>query len=93
MDENKEEFSFVPSAVSDSAGWHEPRFMCDRKCTTEDFKFHDISAIVVEDDERAISVCLTCQNLRQEEGRNKRWAAGNGRSSSLRELPRQTVGP
>ena len=32
MDENKEELSFAPSALSDSAGWHEPEFMCDRQC-------------------------------------------------------------
>ena len=28
MHENKEELSFVPSAVSSSAGWHEPNFSC-----------------------------------------------------------------
>ena len=27
-DEGKEELSSVPSAVNDSAGWHEPRSMC-----------------------------------------------------------------
>ena len=26
MDENKDELSFVPSAVSGTAGWHEPKF-------------------------------------------------------------------
>ena len=26
MDESNEELSFVPSAVSDSAGWHERKF-------------------------------------------------------------------
>ena len=26
------ELSFVPTAVSDGAGWHEPRFVCDRQC-------------------------------------------------------------
>ena len=31
VDENKEELSFIPSAVSSSAGWHEPQFMCDRR--------------------------------------------------------------
>ena len=28
MDEDEEELSFVPSAVSDSAGWREPKFVC-----------------------------------------------------------------
>ena len=32
MDENKEELSFIPSAVSSSAGWYEQQFMCDRQC-------------------------------------------------------------
>ena len=31
MDENTEELSFIPSAVSCSAGLHEPQTMCDRK--------------------------------------------------------------
>ena len=38
MDENKEEWSFIPSAVSSSAGWHEPKLMCDRQCREEGFK-------------------------------------------------------
>ena len=33
--EEKEGLSFVPSAVSGSAGWHEPTFMCDRRCRKE----------------------------------------------------------
>ena len=37
-DEGKEELSFVPSAVSYSAEWREPRFMCDRQCRTEGFQ-------------------------------------------------------
>ena len=32
VDESKEELSFVPSVVSDSVGWHEPKFRCDRQC-------------------------------------------------------------
>ena len=30
MEENKEERSFVPSSVSNSAGGHDPMFMCAR---------------------------------------------------------------
>ena len=42
--------SFVPSAASDSAGWYEPKFMCDRRCRKEGFKFYDIASIMVEED-------------------------------------------
>ena len=56
--------SFVPSAVSGSAGWHEPTFMCDRK---EGFKFYDIAAVMVEGDGKphAMNLCRACYNLRQ----------------------------
>ena len=37
-------------AVSGSAGCYEPKFMCDRQCRKEGFKFCDIAAIMVEDD-------------------------------------------
>ena len=69
--ENKEELSFVPSAVSDSPGWHEPRFMCDRTCRKGGFKFHDIAAMSVEDDGRlhTINLCKDCYNLRMERAR------------------------
>ena len=50
MDETKEELSFVASAVSDSAGWHAPKFKCDRQWRKEGFKFYDIASIMVEDD-------------------------------------------
>ena len=35
MDENKQELSFIPIAVSDSAGWREPNIMCDRQFREE----------------------------------------------------------
>ena len=50
MDESEEELIFVPSAVSDSAGWHELKFRCDRQCRKEGFKFFDIASAMVEDD-------------------------------------------
>ena len=42
-DDNKslQAMDFVPSAVSDSAGWHEPlrvKYMSDKKCNEEGFK-------------------------------------------------------
>ena len=37
MDE-KEELSFVPSAVSRTAGWHEPKLVCDRQCREDGFQ-------------------------------------------------------
>ena len=59
MDENKEELSFVPSAVSDSAEWHEPKFMSDRQCRKDD--------LLVEHDSEPVSInlCQYCDNLRQ----------------------------
>ena len=47
--EDKEELGFVPRAVSDSAGWCEPKFMCDWQCRKEGFKFYDIASTMVED--------------------------------------------
>ena len=61
-DEGMEELSFVPSAVSDTAGWHER----DKKCTKEGLKFSDTTPILVEDERRphAINFCMECYNLR-----------------------------
>ena len=60
MDETKEGLSFVASAVRDSAGWHEPKFKCDRQWRKEGFKFNDIASIMVEDDgePHAIHFCM-----------------------------------
>ena len=44
-DEVKEEVGFVLSAVSDSAGCREPRFMCGRQCRKGGFKFHDTAPL------------------------------------------------
>ena len=33
-EEGMKELSFVPSAVSDTAGWHKARSMCDKRCVT-----------------------------------------------------------
>ena len=38
MDEDKEEPTFIPSAVSKTAGWHAPKVMCDRQCHKESFQ-------------------------------------------------------
>ena len=69
LDENNEESSFIPSAVSSSAGWHEPKFMCDRQCGKDGFKFYDITSTMVDDDggPHIVLFCLTCDNTRQEE--------------------------
>ena len=48
-DENTVEMSFVASAVSEKAGWHEP--MCDRQCGKEVCKFYGIASKMVEDTE------------------------------------------
>ena len=43
MDENKKELSFIPSAVRSWAGWHEPKFMCDKQCWKKALVRHHIS--------------------------------------------------
>ena len=50
IDEDTDELSFVPSAVSRSNRWHEPKFMCDRQCRKEGCKYYDIASVTVEDD-------------------------------------------
>ena len=50
-----EEMSFVPRAVKASAGWHEPlrvKFLCDKKCNKEGFRFCENASILVEDDDK-----------------------------------------
>ena len=47
MDENKEEFSFIPSAVSSSAGWREPLFMCDRQRWKKRFQHFDAASVTL----------------------------------------------
>ena len=68
-DEGKEELSVVPSAVSDSAGWHEPRCMRDRQFRKEVFMFDDIVDLIVEEDGEpdTMNVCKGCCYLRQAE--------------------------
>ena len=44
--EDKEEMNIVPSAVSDAAGWYEPKFMFDRQCRKEGLRFYDIASIM-----------------------------------------------
>ena len=68
-DEGMVELSFIPSAVSGSAAWREPlraKNMCEKKCNKEGLKFHDIAAILVEDDAKppSMNLCLNCYNLR-----------------------------
>ena len=52
MDENKEESSFIPSAVISSAGWQEPKVMCDGQCLKEGFKYYDTAPAMVEENRR-----------------------------------------
>ena len=58
-DEEMEELSFIPSAVS------EPRLalhICDNKCNKEGFKFYQLAAIVVDEGGAAhtINQCKQC---------------------------------
>ena len=79
--------------VSDLAGWHEHRFMCDRQCRKDGFKFYDIASIMVEDDGRldTINLCMIWYNLREEERKEpavsgKRWRIIVGEKSSRGKL-------
>ena len=88
-----EELSFVPSAVSDTAGWCKPRFMCGKKWRKGGFKFFDIEAILVEDEGRphAINLCKKYDNLRlaersEPEVTHVRWKAVIGEKSSRGKL-------
>ena len=45
-----EAMSHIPNPVSRTAGWHEPKFMCDRQCRMEGFKYNEIASVQVEDD-------------------------------------------
>ena len=69
VDENKEELSFIPSAVSSLAGWHEPKFVCDRQCREKEFQYCDIASVMVEDDgaPHTMRLCRDCYNWRQGE--------------------------
>ena len=80
MNENNCELSFNTSAVSRTAGWNEPKFMCDRECRKECFKFYDIASIMVEDDAKShtINFCMKCYTVgmsRRRKGgtRDRRW--------------------
>ena len=60
MDNNEslEELDFVPSAVNESADWHEPlrvKYMCGKKFNEEGSKFHEIASILMEGDGKPIS--------------------------------------
>ena len=48
----REALSLVPSAVSDSADWREPKFMYDGQCREGGFRFNEVTATLVEDDEK-----------------------------------------
>ena len=73
--EGMEELSFIPSAVTGSAGWREllrTKYMCDKTCNTEGFSFFHIAAILVEDDgwPHTMNLCKNCHT--PEAGRKKR---------------------
>ena len=85
LNKSLEELSFVPSVVSDSARWRDSfrvKYMCDKKCNKEGFKFCDIAPILVEDDGKphTINLCRNCYSLRLGERSdskvtNARWDA------------------
>ena len=73
MDE-KEELSFVPSAVSRTAGWHEPKLVCDRQCREDGFQVPRHASVMVVDDGEAHTMnhCKVCYNVRQDETKEPR---------------------
>ena len=75
MHEHEEELSFVTDAVSDSAGRHEPMFMCDGQCRKERSKFFDIASIMVEDDGQPHTIHLS-KDLPQFEASRKARTSG-----------------
>ena len=50
MCENKDELSFIPSAVVSSAGWCEHQFTRDRQSRKKGFLYFGIASVMVEDD-------------------------------------------
>ena len=61
--------------------------MCDKKCNEEGFQFHDIAAILVENN----NLCRTCHNERlaernESEVTNTRWKAVIGQKGSRGKL-------
>ena len=82
-------------AVCDSAGWHEPKSLCDRQCRKEGFKIYEIAGIMVEDDGKrnTINLCKECYNSKQAERKEpevsgERWRIMVGG----KKLSGQTIG-
>ena len=73
VDKNKEEFSFIPSAVNSSAGWHEPKFTCDRSCRETEYQYFEIASVMVQSDgaPHAIDLRINLENWRHGEKRNQ----------------------
>ena len=65
MDEDEGELTFVPSAVSSSARWHEPSFKRDRRCEEEGFIMWDCAAEMVEENGELFAMNL-CKDTRVE---------------------------
>ena len=96
-EEGMEDLTFVPSAVSDWAGWHEPlrvKYMCDQKCNKEGFKFYDIAAILVEDDGKphTINLCRNCYSPRLAERNESVVTNVKWKAMIEQKVSRQTVG-
>ena len=76
-DKSMEEMGFVPSGVSDSAGWREllrVKNTCGKKCEKESFKFYGLASIVEEEDGKphTINLRTNCSDSRlTESGESK----------------------
>ena len=74
MGENTEELCFIPSAVSSSAGCHEPNSCVTCRAGKKRFKYFEIPPLMVEDDGELHTMKLQ-QRLLPSEARRKEGAS------------------
>ena len=91
MDENTEDMSYIPIAVSNSAGWHDSKLMCDRQWQDELFQHFDIASVMVDDDGELHLITLRkdCCNLTQGE---REEPVANGRPWRLPVVEKRSRG-
>ena len=73
MDENQRNRATFP-AVSRSAVWHEPKFMCDKQCWEKGFKYHAIASVIVEDECEPHMINILQKLVHSEQGERKKVA-------------------
>ena len=86
MDENKEELSFIPSAVSSSAAWYEPQLRCDRQRWEKGCQCYGIAPVMVADKRAPHTTSLFQKNL-QKVARRAHVGSNTLRLSKAGDLP------